>query len=83
MTHESRPPLYLYLPSLPSMRTRSKHPKTHATKDRTFHPDLQRFVAKRIGATTVETASSHVPMLSNHTLVLDVIRKTANAVRQR
>src|SRR5262249_2670827 len=35
-----------------------------ATKDRTVHPDLQRFVAKRMGATTVETDSSHVPMLS-------------------
>ena len=34
-----------------------------ATKDRTVHPDLQRFVAKRMGATTVETDSSHVPML--------------------
>src|SRR5881628_654057 len=46
-----------------------------ATKDRTVHPDLQGFVAKRIGATMVETASSDVPMLSNPGLVLDVIRK--------
>ena len=52
-----------------------------ATKDRTVHPDLQRFVAKRIGATMVETASSHVPMLSNPGLVLDVIRKAAKAVQ--
>ena len=36
-----------------------------AKNDRTVHPDLERFVAKRIGATTVEAASSHVPMLSN------------------
>jgi hypothetical protein len=35
-----------------------------ATKDRTVHPELERFVAKRMGATTVETDSSHVPMLS-------------------
>jgi pimeloyl-ACP methyl ester carboxylesterase len=33
-----------------------------ATEDRTVHPDLERFVAKRMGATTVEAASSHVPM---------------------
>jgi pimeloyl-ACP methyl ester carboxylesterase len=52
-----------------------------ATKDRTVHPELERFVAKRMGATTVETASSHVPMLSNPALVLDVIRKAANAVQ--
>ncbi|HTE77369.1 MAG TPA: alpha/beta fold hydrolase [Xanthobacteraceae bacterium] len=52
-----------------------------ATKDRTVHPELQRFVAKRMGATIVEVASSHVPMLSNAALVLDVIRKAAAAVQ--
>ena len=31
-------------------------------------------------ATTVETDSSHVPMLSQPNLVLDVIRKAASAV---
>jgi pimeloyl-ACP methyl ester carboxylesterase len=53
-----------------------------ASKDRTVQPELQRFVAKRMGATTVEVASSHVPMLSNPALVLDVIRKAANAVEK-
>src|SRR5882724_10381301 len=53
-----------------------------ATKDRTVQPELQRFVAKRMGATTVETASSHVPMLSNPALVIDVIRKAAIAVQE-
>jgi pimeloyl-ACP methyl ester carboxylesterase len=52
-----------------------------ATQDRTVHPDLQRFVAKRMRATVVETPSSHVPMLSNPNVVLDVIRKAANSVR--
>jgi pimeloyl-ACP methyl ester carboxylesterase len=52
-----------------------------AKNDRTVHPDLERFVAKRMGATTVETASSHVPMLSNPGLVLDVIRKATAAVQ--
>jgi hypothetical protein len=53
-----------------------------ATKDRTVQPELQRFVAKRMGAIAVETASSHVPMLSNPALVLDVIRKAASAVQK-
>ena len=53
-----------------------------ATEDRTVHPDLERFVAKRMGATTVEAASSHVPMLSQPNLVLDVIRKAASAVQK-
>jgi pimeloyl-ACP methyl ester carboxylesterase len=48
--------------------------------DRTVHPDLERFVAKRMGARTYEADSSHVPMLSNPRLVIDVIRTAANAV---
>src|SRR6478609_94621 len=35
-----------------------------ASKDRTVQPELERFLAKRMGATMVELASSHVPMLS-------------------
>src|SRR5580698_4616623 len=48
--------------------------------DHTVHPDLERFAAKRMGATTIELASSHVPMLSQPQAVLDVIRKAASAV---
>jgi len=50
-----------------------------ATNDRTVQPELERFVAKRMGATIYEVASSHVPMLSNPKLVIDVIRTAANA----
>jgi pimeloyl-ACP methyl ester carboxylesterase len=50
-----------------------------ATSDRTVQPELQRFVAKRMGATIYEVDSSHVPMLSNPKLVTDVIRAAANA----
>jgi len=50
-----------------------------ATNDRTVQPELQRFVAKRMGATIHEVDSSHVPMLSNPKLVIDVIRAAANA----
>lgn len=53
-----------------------------ATKDQTVHPDLQRFLAKRMGATVVEVDSSHVPMLSKPDIVIDVIRKAAAAVQK-
>jgi len=53
-----------------------------AKNDRTVHPDLERFVAKRMGATTVEGASSHVPMLSHPDLVLGVIREAAGAIQK-
>jgi len=48
--------------------------------DRTVHPDLERFVANRMGAKTYSIDSSHVPMLSHPDFVLDVIRDAANAV---
>jgi pimeloyl-ACP methyl ester carboxylesterase len=51
-----------------------------ATKDHTIQPELQRFVAKRMGATTVEIASSHVPMLSQPEFVLRVIRDAAASI---
>ncbi len=51
-----------------------------AKQDHTVPPDMQRFVAKRMGATIQEADSSHVPMLSQPALVLDVIRKAASAV---
>src|SRR5262249_34835698 len=53
-----------------------------ATKDRTVQPDLERFVAKRMNATTYEVESSHVVMLSQPEFVLDVIRDAATAVQK-
>jgi pimeloyl-ACP methyl ester carboxylesterase len=53
-----------------------------ATEDRTVHPELQRFVSKRMGATIVEIKSSHVPMLSQPAAVIDVIRKAAKQVEK-
>ncbi|MBV8729501.1 MAG: alpha/beta hydrolase [Acidobacteriia bacterium] len=54
-----------------------------ATRDHTIQPDLERFVAKRMGAETFETVSSHVPMLSQPEFVLDVIRKAARALEEK
>ena len=51
-----------------------------ARNDRTVHPDLERFVAKRMGATIYEVESSHVPMLSKPGFVIDVLRTAAKAV---
>jgi pimeloyl-ACP methyl ester carboxylesterase len=52
-----------------------------ATNDRTVHPELERFVAERMGATTYNLESSHVAMLSHPDFVLDVIRTAAGAVQ--
>ena|ERR1700722_1787176 len=51
-----------------------------ANNDRTVHPDLQRFAAKRMGASVHAIDSSHVPMLSRPEFVTDVIRAAAKSV---
>ncbi|HEY1679204.1 MAG TPA: alpha/beta hydrolase family protein [Candidatus Sulfotelmatobacter sp.] len=51
-------------------------------QDHTVHPDLQRWVSNRMGATVVEVESSHVPMLSKPDVVIEVIRKAAAAVQK-
>ena len=45
----------------------------------TSYPELERFVTKRMEATTHELESSHVPMLSKPNHVLDVIRAAAQS----
>jgi pimeloyl-ACP methyl ester carboxylesterase len=52
------------------------------TQDHTVHPDLQRWVSKRMGATVVEVESSHVPMLSKPDVVIEVIRTAAKAIQE-
>jgi pimeloyl-ACP methyl ester carboxylesterase len=50
-------------------------------KDHTVHPDLERAMAKRMGATVYELDSSHVPMLSQPERVIEVIRAAAKGVQ--
>ena len=52
-----------------------------ANKDRTVQPELERFLAKRMNASTHAVDSSHVPMLSHPGFVVDVIRAAAKAVQ--
>ena len=71
----------LFLANAPGVAWRSK-PSWYivANGDHTVHPDLERASAKRMGATTYDIDSSHVPMLSQPDRVLDVIRTAANAI---
>ena len=51
-----------------------------ADGDEAIPPDAERQFAKRMGATTVEVASSHVAMVSHPDEVAKLIRTAANAV---
>jgi len=48
-----------------------------STMDRTINPDLQRYMAKRIGAHTVEIPSSHVAMISHPDEIVKLIMEAA------
>jgi len=48
-----------------------------STQDRTINPDLQRFMASRMKARTVELASSHVSLLSHPQEVANLILSAA------
>jgi pimeloyl-ACP methyl ester carboxylesterase len=52
-----------------------------ATNDEAIPPDAERQFAERMGATTVEVASSHVPMVSHPDDVVKLIETGAEAVR--
>jgi len=51
-----------------------------ATDDEAIPPDAERQFAARMGATTVEVASSHVAMVSHPTEVTDLLKAAAEAV---
>ena len=48
-----------------------------STEDRTINPDLERFVAKRMGATTIEVKASHVSLISHPQEIADLILQAA------
>jgi pimeloyl-ACP methyl ester carboxylesterase len=50
-----------------------------STQDRTINTDLERFMAKRMKATTVELAASHVSLLSQPQEVANLILQAAGA----
>ncbi len=51
-----------------------------AENDQAIPPDAERQFAQRMGATTVEVASSHVPMVSHPDAVVELIETAAAAV---
>lgn len=48
-----------------------------ATSDRTVNPNLERFMAKRAGSTTIEVDSSHVAFLAHPEAVAELIERAA------
>ena len=53
-----------------------------AAHDQVINPDLERMFAKRMGATTRELNSSHVPFVSKPAAVIEVIEEAAKATLQ-
>jgi pimeloyl-ACP methyl ester carboxylesterase len=65
--------------SLPNTRTTTAAWKVKptwyqvSTQDRTINPELERFLAKRMNATTIELDSSHVSLVSHPKEIADLI----------
>lgn len=79
----------LYAVQAPFKRTLLADKTTHAawrskpswyavsTQDRTINPDLERFMAKRMGAKTIEVKSSHVSLISHPDTIANLILEAA------
>jgi len=50
-----------------------------STNDRTIDPGLERYMARRMGTTTIELPASHVSLLSHLREVAELILRAANA----
>jgi pimeloyl-ACP methyl ester carboxylesterase len=48
-----------------------------STEDRTINPDLERFMANRMGATMIEVKASHVSLISQPDKITDLILQAA------
>jgi pimeloyl-ACP methyl ester carboxylesterase len=49
-----------------------------STQDRTINPDLERYMAKRMAATTIEVNSSHLSLISHPEEIADLIVRAAS-----
>jgi pimeloyl-ACP methyl ester carboxylesterase len=79
----------LYAEQAPFERTLLAGKTTHAawrskpswyavsTEDRTIDPDLERFMAKRMGATTIEVRASHLSLISQPDAIARLILEAA------
>ena len=56
-----------------------RNPRFYAvsTEDRTINPDLERFMAKRMGAKTIEVKSSHLSLISHPNEITRLILEAA------
>src|SRR5215472_15438473 len=54
-----------------------------STEDRTINPDLQRFMAKRMGARTIEVKASHVSLISQPETIANLILEAAGRYRSQ
>ena len=48
-----------------------------STEDRTINPDLERFMAKRMGAKTIELKASHLSLISHPDPITGLILEAA------
>jgi pimeloyl-ACP methyl ester carboxylesterase len=53
-----------------------------STEDRTINPDLERFMAKRMGAETIELKASHLSLISHPVEIANLILAAAAGIER-
>ena len=53
-----------------------------STEDRTINPDLERFMAKRMGAKTIELKASHLSLISYPAEITNLILEAAAGIER-
>jgi hypothetical protein len=53
-----------------------------STEDRTINPDIERFMAKRMGAKTIEVKASHLSLISQPDKITNLILEAAGQTCQ-
>jgi hypothetical protein len=51
-----------------------------STEDRTINPDLERFMAKRMGAKTIEVKASHLSLILQPNVISQLILDAAGQI---
>jgi hypothetical protein len=57
--------------------TQYRFARTRSTEDRTINPDLERFMAKRMGAKSIEVKASHLSLISHPDEITGLILEAA------
>jgi hypothetical protein len=79
LTCRTRSPVSKRLSSL-TLKHQVSGAHANSTEDRTINPDLERFMAKRMGAKTIEVKASHLSLISQPDTISNLVLEAAEQI---